>query len=120
LHHRDPAIRSRRLPSSHSRLERKAAMNGFNITIPLEELKPLIRQIVEETLAVTVARQLVFTEQEAAVALALEPHQLAGERKRGRTKASVTAGRRIRYHRDDIIAYLRGNRYPVKQMDSRH
>lgn len=83
----------------------------MTITIPVEDLKPLIRQIVEETLAATVARQLVFTEEEAAASLALEPHQLAGERKRGRIKASITAGRRIRYHRDDLLEYLRANRY---------
>lgn len=79
-------------------------------------LKPLLREIVSEVLAqveadrARVGDRLAYAEQEAARLLALEPHQLRDERLRGRISASRIVGRRVRYTREDLLAYLAANR----------
>ena len=54
--------------------------------------------------------RLAFDEPTAARLLSLEPHQLRDERLRGRITASTIVGRRIRYLREDLLAYLGRNR----------
>jgi hypothetical protein len=79
-------------------------------------LKPLITAVVEETLArmerERAARgdKLAYPEVEATHLLSLEHHQLRDERRRGRIAASQIVGRRVRYTREDLMAYLRGRR----------
>jgi len=57
---------------------------------------------------VALADKLAFSEAEAARLLSLAPHQLRDERGRGKIVASQVVGRRIRYLRADLIAYLMG------------
>jgi hypothetical protein len=54
----------------------------------------------------TLGDKLGFTEAEAAALLGIESHVLRGERHRKRVKAFVIAGGRVRYRREDLIAYL--------------
>jgi hypothetical protein len=42
--------------------------------------------------------------------LGVEPHVLADERRRGRIGASQIMKRRVRYLREDLLAYLHGRR----------
>jgi hypothetical protein len=87
---------------------------------------PIIKAVVAETLAQLEAdRRLVpengrlaFTEEEAARLLGLEPHQLRDERRRGRIGASSIVGRRIRYTRGDLLAYLRARRVNAGKFDN--
>ncbi len=88
-----------------------------SIALEPEALEPLIRRVVEETLArVEEARagldgRLAYSEEEAARLLGLEPHQLRDERRRGRIQASEVAGKRIRYVRQDLLDYLLARRW---------
>lgn len=81
-----------------------------------DDLRPLIKTIVAETLAqmaddeARLGDKLAFDEPTAARMLSLEPHQLRDERLRGRITASQIVGRRIRYVRDDLLAYLARHR----------
>jgi hypothetical protein len=86
--------------------------------IDVDQLKPLISEIVEITLerldkarATLPADRLAFSEGEAAAMLGLEQHVLRDERLRGRISASQVVGRRIRYTRDDLVGYLLGRRF---------
>lgn len=79
------------------------------------ELAPIIAATVAETMAriradeAELGERLAFSEQEAARLLSMESHQLRDERLRGRIAASQIVGRRIRYRREDLIAYLARN-----------
>lgn len=81
-----------------------------------DDLRPLIKTIVAETLAqladdeARLTDKLAFDEATAARMLSLQPHQLRDERLRGRITASVIVGRRIRYLRADLLSYLARNR----------
>jgi hypothetical protein len=85
---------------------------GLNLQLDFEALKPLIDQVVTETLArletvrATLECKLAYSEPEAARLLGLEPHQLRDERRRGRIKASQIVGKRIRYTRENLMGYL--------------
>lgn len=90
---------------------------SLNISIGTKELEPLIRQVIEQTVramederARLPGDRLAYSEEEAASLLGLEPHVLRDERRRGRIAASSIVGRRIRYTRDDLLAYLRERR----------
>ena len=80
------------------------------------ELAPIIEATVLEVMArirddeTALGDRLAFSEQEAARLLSLESHQLRDERLRGRIAASRCVGRRIRYRREDLIAYLARHR----------
>lgn len=82
-----------------------------------DELRPLIRAIVAETVASflplleAAGSRLAFSEADAAAMLGLEEHVLRDERRRGRITASQIVGRRIRYSRADLIEYLAGRKY---------
>jgi hypothetical protein len=88
----------------------------LTLALDPEALRPLVRDIVAEVL--TQVRQeearldgrLAYSEEEAARLLGLLPHVLRDERLRGRIAASAIVGRRVRYLRADLLAYLMGRR----------
>ncbi len=90
---------------------------GVKIDLDPEALEPLIRRVVEQTLArldegrAALPDKLAFSEVEAARLLSLESHQLRDERLRGRIKASAIVGKRIRYLRQDLVDYLMSRRW---------
>ncbi len=89
---------------------------GISLALDLEALRPLIRQIVEETVGQLEAARAAlpeqtFSEEEAARWLGVESWVLRDERRRGRIQASQIVGRRIRYLKSDLIAYMRGRRW---------
>lgn len=79
----------------------------------IEAFRPLIQQVVRETLALlrpvaaTPALE-VFTEQEAADLLRMEKKQLADQRRLGRIGFSRGPRRTVRYTRTHIDTYLAG------------
>ena len=88
----------------------------LNFSFDADALRPVIEAAVAETLArlreddAALGDKLAFDEREAARLIGLEPHQLRDERLRGRIAASQIVGRRIRYGRADLLAYLSANR----------
>ena len=88
----------------------------MQVNFDSDDLRPLVETVVTECLARLAADEarlgdrLAFDEPTAARMLALEPHQLRDERLRGRITASQIVGRRIRYQRQDLLAYLARNR----------
>ena len=88
----------------------------LNVSLDADALRPVIEATVAETLArmadddARLGDKLAFDEPTAARLLSLEPHQLRDERLRGRITASTIVGRRIRYQRLDLLAYLARNR----------
>jgi hypothetical protein len=95
--------------------DRPAATLHFGV----EAFAPLIRQVVEQTLAALegdrarLGDKLCYSEEEAADLLVLEPHVLRDERRRGRITASRIVGRRLRYLRQDLLDYLLSRRTDV-------
>lgn len=88
----------------------------MQVMIDPTELAPIIAATVSEVMAriredeAALGDKLAFSEPHAARLLDLEPHQLRDERLRGRIAASQIVGRRIRYRRDDLLAYLNAHR----------
>jgi hypothetical protein len=86
--------------------------DGVRLAFDPGALRPLIVEVVREVLGqveaarATVPDRLAFSEPEAARLLGLAYHQLRDERRRGKIAASQVVGRRIRYTRDDLVAYL--------------
>jgi hypothetical protein len=80
-------------------------------------LEPLIRAVVEQTIArldearEALPEKIAFGEAEAARLLSLKPHQLRDARLRGEIGASVGPGRRILYSRADLFAFLASRRW---------
>ena|SRR5438067_975746 len=92
--------------------------NGAVLQFPAEVLRPLVQQVVEETIAhlervkaMLPEGKIAFSEPEAARLLSLATHQLRDERLRGRVSASVGPGRRILYTRDQLLAYLASRKW---------
>jgi hypothetical protein len=90
---------------------------ALTLNLPPDALRPLIRQVVEEVFAALEAdraklgdSRLGWSEAEAARLLGLHQHQLRDERLRGRIKFSTIVGKRIRYTRGDLEAYLNARR----------
>jgi hypothetical protein len=87
-------------------------MSSVNLQLEPDALEPVITRAVEMALAKLDAVQaalngkLAYSESEAADLLSLEVHQLRDERLRGRIQAYQIVGRRIRYRREDLVAYL--------------
>jgi hypothetical protein len=83
-----------------------------NLSIDPEALRPLIAEVVAQTLAALDADRgrLAYSEAEAARMLGLNPHQLRDERLRGRITATQIVGKRIRYTKADLQAYLDARR----------
>jgi hypothetical protein len=92
-------------------------MNGFQLQIDYEALDPVIRRVVEQTIAAleqhraTIGDKLAFSEAEAARLLSLNVHQVRDERLRGRIMASRGPGKKILYSRSDLTNYLTGRRW---------
>ncbi|HBI41571.1 MAG TPA: hypothetical protein DDY78_01780 [Planctomycetales bacterium] len=92
-------------------------MTGLNLQLDPEVLDPIIRQVVEQTIAVmeqdraAIGDKLAYSEAEAARLLSLHVHQLRDERLRGRIKASVGPARKILYTRGDLMDYLQSRRW---------
>ena len=83
-----------------------------------DELKPLVREIVQAVYAETdqlkhlLNGKLAVTEPEAAAMLGLNPWQLRDLRLSGKITYSRIVGGRVRYTADDLIGYLRITREP--------
>jgi hypothetical protein len=90
--------------------------SGLHLSVDPAALRPLVQAVVAEVVAALekdrarIGDRLAYSEQEAARLLGLEPHVLRDERLRGRISASQVVGRRIRYTRDDLLAYLAARR----------
>ena len=88
----------------------------LNLSLDADALRPVIEATVAETLTrmadndAQMGDRLAVDEPTAARMLSLEPHQLRDERLRGRITASQIVGRRIRYVRGDLLAYLARHR----------
>jgi hypothetical protein len=82
------------------------------VTLAPADLEPLIDSIIERVVArleserSAMADRIAFSEAEAAALLGIEDHVLRDERQRGGIVASRIVGRRIRYQRADLLAYL--------------
>jgi hypothetical protein len=98
-------------------------MRVFVLRLEPEDLAQ-IQEVVSRSVAETIGRlatvrpaenaPLCFTEPEAAALLHLDPRVLADERRRKRIKASAIVGRRIRYTRQDLDAYLASRPWEAK------
>ena len=79
-------------------------------------LRPLIRLVIAEVLAEMDELQkgrsdrVAYTEAEAASMLALNKHQLRDIRLSGKINYTTIVGRRVRYTRADLMAYLNRER----------
>src|SRR5262249_58504706 len=87
------------------------------LAVDSDSLKALVRAVVAEVISeLEQARQqipegrLAYSEPEAAAMLGLQPHVLRDLRLRGEIRASQVVGRRIRYVREDLVAYLQNCR----------
>lgn len=84
----------------------------MQVTIDPAEIAPVIAATVAATIDAIkndeskLGDKLAFDEPTAAKMLNLASHQLRDERLRGRIGASTIVGRRIRYTREDLLAYL--------------
>lgn len=81
-----------------------------------EALRPLIKEVIKETVAEingqsTNDSRIAYSEAEAAQMIGLTQRQLAEERRDGRIQASQTRGGRIRYLKSDLVEYLRSRRW---------
>jgi hypothetical protein len=87
-----------------------------DLRIDPDELKPLIRDIVEAVLAEAAGLQhllngkLAVPESEAAALLGLNPWQLRDLRLARKISYSRIVGARVRYTLDDLTGYLRQSR----------
>lgn len=101
----------------------KTERSPLSLNLDGEALRPLIAAVVAETMAAvqrdqeTLGDRLAYSEAEAAGLLGLNVHQLRDERLRGRIGASVIVGRRVRYTRADLTAYLAAQRSEAKQSE---
>ena len=83
----------------------------MRIILEPDDLRPLIEQVVVETLrqverlGTNYGDRLAYTEPEAAALLGVARHVLRDCRLRGEIKSSK-CGRRIVYRREDLIALL--------------
>jgi len=90
-----------------------APLASVLVQLNAEQLRPLIATVVAEVLRQLDADQhrlngdvLAYDEPTAARLLGLEEHVLRDERRRKRITASKIVGRRVRYQKADLIAYL--------------
>jgi hypothetical protein len=87
--------------------------HALSLAVDPAALRPLITEVVRETLAAVEAARaalpegrLAYSEAEAARLLGMLPHQLRDERLEGKIRASKVRGRRVRYQREDLLGYL--------------
>lgn len=88
---------------------------GVLISFNMELFRPLIAEVVaemlkqwQETEARFPADRLAFTEAEAAALLGLSAEALNKERRLGRIPAIPSRSRRVRYSRETLVKYARG------------
>jgi hypothetical protein len=92
-------------------------MSGITLDIDPTALEPIIRAVVEQTIAALDAERarlngrLAYPEAEAAALLGLARHQLRDMRLAGRIGASVGPGKKVLYTRQDLEGFLRANRW---------
>ena len=92
-------------------------MTGLKLEVDAAVLTPIVEKIVAATLAKLdttrdrMSDRIAFDEGEAARLLSLNRHQLRDERRRGRIRASIACGGRIRYCREDLLKYLADREY---------
>ena len=84
----------------------------MSITIDADELRPIIAEVVDQTLERIEAAQgklpvgrLAYPEAEAAELLGVAPHKLRDCRLRGEVTASKV-GKSIVYQRDELVRFL--------------
>jgi hypothetical protein len=90
----------------------------MQLSLTPDDLRPLVLEIIKEVMAQAEdARsrlpdqgRLAYSEAESARLLGMNPWQLRDERIRGNITASTIVGRRIRYTREDLVAYLQKRR----------
>jgi hypothetical protein len=93
-------------------MRREHASPAAALSLDAELLRPLIAEVVAQTLAALDADRaklgdrLAYSEAEAARLLGLAQHQLRDERLRGRIAASKIVGGRVAYQREDLQRYL--------------
>ena len=91
-------------------------MSPTKIQFDADTLRPLIKQVVTETLAhvadqsTGLGRQLAYPEAQAAALLGVQGHVLRDLRLRGEIEASKV-GKRIVYSREDLVSFLQRNRW---------
>lgn len=84
-----------------------------NLVINSDELKPLVREIVQSVLAECdhlkscLNGKLAVNEPEAAAMLGLNPWQLRDLRLAGKITHTRIVGGRVRYTPEDLLEYLR-------------
>lgn len=85
----------------------------MNLHLEPDDLRPLVQQVIAETMAalerdkaVLSPQRLAYTEAEAARMLGLEPHQLRDERLRGRIQCSRGPKNCVLYTTADLTNYL--------------
>ena len=82
----------------------------------IDTLRPVIQQVVAETVAQLEAKRskfdgrIAYTEPEAAALLGVQPHVLRDLRRMGEIDASKI-GKRIVYTRSDLLSHLERNRW---------
>jgi hypothetical protein len=87
----------------------------MQITLDADDLRPLIQQVVAETLreldtlGTPHSERLAYTEPEAAALLGVGRHVLRDCRLRGEVAGSK-CGKRVVYRRADLIGFLEENR----------
>jgi hypothetical protein len=91
-------------------------MTGASLQFDAEALRPLIRAVVEETIAALekdradLDGRLAFGEHEAARLVSLKSHQLRDMRLRKEISAARGPGGRIMYTRQDLLHFLASRR----------
>jgi hypothetical protein len=102
-------------------------VSGANLQFDPAVLEPLIRRIVEETLAALETERaqigdgrVAYSEAEAAALLGLQPFQLRDERLKGRVEASVGPQRRVMDTRRQLLNYLAARRWTQESSNGRH
>ncbi|MBL8796322.1 MAG: helix-turn-helix domain-containing protein [Planctomycetia bacterium] len=99
---------------------RESSGTGINLQVDPEQLQPLVKQVVAETIIqletdrAKLNDKMAYSEPEAARLLGLQPHQLRDARLAGKIGCSQITGRRIRYTREDLLHYLAANRWEPK------
>jgi hypothetical protein len=81
----------------------------------------IVQQVVQDldSARATVGEDRIgYSEAEAAALLGLESHVLRDERRRGKIRAFLIVGRRVRYSREDLVDYL--TREPWTEQAARH
>ena len=88
----------------------------MNLSLDASDLRPIVKAVVEETLAtirdnaaILDGERLAFSEAEAASALGVRPHVLRDCRLRGEIIATKVGGR-LAYERAELLRYLASGR----------